>query len=205
VRQNHLAANSVGSLPPCGGGVGRGVVVVCASYVHQLRPPPLTPPHKGEGNRPSASRDPHRCKAKTLHSHEVPLLPQRPASLLQGSPGDAAVAQRQSNRFVSDRLTVRIRPAAPQILPQNQLFNGNEIIYHLLRGAALVRPIGIVDPRSTSSITSATSGKSISRCMGAKIHLKMRRDQSVQHSAKVPRSTNHRRRRAAISDSPAGQ
>jgi hypothetical protein len=28
-------------------------------------------------------------------------------------PGDAAVAQRQSNRFVSDRLTVRIRPAAP--------------------------------------------------------------------------------------------
>jgi hypothetical protein len=28
---------------------------------------------------------------------------------------DAAVAQRQSNRFVSDRLTVRIRPAAPAV------------------------------------------------------------------------------------------
>src|SRR5262249_31057876 len=33
-------------------------------------------------------------------------------SLVEG-PLDAAVAQRQSNRFVSDRLTVRIRPAAP--------------------------------------------------------------------------------------------
>src|ERR1700738_3739070 len=34
-------------------------------------------------------------------------------SLLQSPFLDAAVAQRQSNRFVSDRLTVRIRPAAP--------------------------------------------------------------------------------------------
>lgn len=39
------------SLPPCGGGPGRGVS-------HRRRgprtPPPLTPPHKGEGNRPRA-------------------------------------------------------------------------------------------------------------------------------------------------------
>src|SRR5215831_21223076 len=32
-------------------------------------------------------------------------------------PDHAAVAQRQSNRFVSDRLTVRIRPAAPADFP----------------------------------------------------------------------------------------
>src|SRR5215813_7166062 len=34
-------------------------------------------------------------------------------SLVEGPVLDAAVAQRQSNRFVSDGLTVRIRPAAP--------------------------------------------------------------------------------------------
>jgi hypothetical protein len=35
---------------------------------------------------------------------------------------DAAVAQRQSNRFVSDRLTVRIRPAAPTIPPSRKTY-----------------------------------------------------------------------------------
>src|SRR5262249_28364963 len=38
-------------------------------------------------------------------------------------PDHAAVAQRQSNRFVSDRLTVRIRPAAPaDFRPRNTAF-----------------------------------------------------------------------------------
>jgi hypothetical protein len=34
------------SLPPCGGGLGRGDAVRDSQP-----PPPLTPPHKGEGNR----------------------------------------------------------------------------------------------------------------------------------------------------------
>jgi hypothetical protein len=48
-----------GSLPPCGGGLGWGVLtgtifdfgaVVSCKVIAQNLPPPLTPPHKGEGN-----------------------------------------------------------------------------------------------------------------------------------------------------------
>src|SRR5437660_11195732 len=58
-------ADSVCSLPPCGGGVGRGVVrrdndrATCEGIA---LPPPLTPPHKGEGNAPSLPRC-HLAKA----------------------------------------------------------------------------------------------------------------------------------------------
>ena len=51
-----LSACSVCSLPPCGGGLGRGVMRVklgSASREGIALPPPLTPPHKGEGNAPS--------------------------------------------------------------------------------------------------------------------------------------------------------
>src|SRR6266576_4180098 len=43
-----VSANSNGSLPPCGGGSGRGVA---PSEISPVKPPPLTPPRKGEGNR----------------------------------------------------------------------------------------------------------------------------------------------------------
>ena len=77
-----------------------------------------SPSSDGEGSRPSMPlliTHYKRSRFIVISNRITPvaLLPQRPASLLQGSPGDAAVAQRQSNRFVSDRLTVRIRPAAP--------------------------------------------------------------------------------------------
>jgi hypothetical protein len=48
------AANSVCSLPPCAGGLGRGVDRVAISEPF-ASPPPLTPPHKGEGDRWGAS------------------------------------------------------------------------------------------------------------------------------------------------------
>src|SRR6266403_4761386 len=83
------------------------------------------------------------ARVKPGHDGESARFRQRPASLLQGSPGDAAVAQRQSNRFVSDRLTVRIRPAAPAIL-------------RLLCGArALPLRIIIVLPGSTKRLVLA--------------------------------------------------
>src|SRR5262245_38362377 len=56
---NLRAASSVCSLPPCGGGLGRGVVqrendrTTCEGIA---RPPPPSPPHKGEGSAPSARR-----------------------------------------------------------------------------------------------------------------------------------------------------
>src|SRR4029077_19530861 len=46
---NGLAANSVCSLPPCGGGLGRGVMSKATAAPHSSPPPP-TPPHKGEGS-----------------------------------------------------------------------------------------------------------------------------------------------------------
>src|SRR5262249_17218536 len=52
------ATNSVCSLPPCGGGLGRGVVQVPHQRCLTRRPPPLTPPHKGEGNAASSRRSP---------------------------------------------------------------------------------------------------------------------------------------------------
>ena len=51
------AATAVCSLPPCGGGLGRGVVVMAQSCIRQLLPPPPTPPHKGEGSTPCAARN----------------------------------------------------------------------------------------------------------------------------------------------------
>ena len=50
------AATVVCSLPPCGGGLGRGVVVMAQSCIRQLLPPPPTPPHKGEGSTPCVSQ-----------------------------------------------------------------------------------------------------------------------------------------------------
>src|SRR5262249_45946973 len=53
------AANSVYSLPPCGGELGRGVMrrdndgATCKRIA---LPPPPAPPHKGEGSAPSADR-----------------------------------------------------------------------------------------------------------------------------------------------------
>src|SRR4051794_27352562 len=47
---------AVCSLPPCGGGLGRGVVVMAQSCIRQLLPPPPTPPHKGEGSTPYVSQ-----------------------------------------------------------------------------------------------------------------------------------------------------
>src|SRR5262245_12001877 len=53
------AANSFCSLPPCGGGLGRGVMrrdnggATCEGIA---LPPPPTPPHKGEGSAASAGR-----------------------------------------------------------------------------------------------------------------------------------------------------
>src|SRR5712691_8287529 len=47
------AANSVCSLPPCGGGLGRGVAQFGNAGASISRPPPPTPPHKGEGSTPS--------------------------------------------------------------------------------------------------------------------------------------------------------
>src|SRR5262245_37152240 len=52
-----VVAISVCSLPPCGGGLGRGVMRCDdggAACERIALPPPLTPPHKGEGNTPSA-------------------------------------------------------------------------------------------------------------------------------------------------------
>ena len=46
-----VSATTVHSLPPCGGGLGREVSRRCRC---SRTPPPLTPPHKGEGNRPRA-------------------------------------------------------------------------------------------------------------------------------------------------------
>jgi 23S rRNA pseudouridine2605 synthase len=43
-------AGAVGSLPPCGGGLGRGVTRFAKAGEFISPPPPLTPPHKGEGN-----------------------------------------------------------------------------------------------------------------------------------------------------------
>ena len=37
------------SLPPCGGGLGRGVVAVFGVLTIRLRPPPPTPPHRKSG------------------------------------------------------------------------------------------------------------------------------------------------------------
>src|SRR6266540_231895 len=57
------AADSVGSLPPCGGGVGRGVA---ASSVLVVTPLPVPPP-KGEGTlRHWPSRPHDLCKRKWL-------------------------------------------------------------------------------------------------------------------------------------------
>jgi hypothetical protein len=50
------AANSVCSLPPCGGGLGRGVVVVARDVSANSHPHPQPPPHKGEGSAPSTRR-----------------------------------------------------------------------------------------------------------------------------------------------------
>src|SRR6476620_1005902 len=47
------AAMAVCSLPPCGGGLGRGVAVVSRDTSANRYPPPPTPPHKGEGSTPS--------------------------------------------------------------------------------------------------------------------------------------------------------
>jgi len=47
---------SVCSLPPCGGGSGWGVGVILRAPSSQLRPPPPTPPHKGEGEETTAAR-----------------------------------------------------------------------------------------------------------------------------------------------------
>jgi 23S rRNA pseudouridine2605 synthase len=46
------AADSVRSLPPCGGGRGRGVARVPRNFIIG-GPPPPTPPHKGEGSTPT--------------------------------------------------------------------------------------------------------------------------------------------------------
>ena len=43
------AATAVCSLPPCGGGLGRGVVVMAQSCIRQLLPPPPTPPQPAAG------------------------------------------------------------------------------------------------------------------------------------------------------------
>src|SRR5713226_3521604 len=47
------AAYSVCSLPPCGGGLGRGVARFGNAGASISRPPPPTPPHKGEGSTAS--------------------------------------------------------------------------------------------------------------------------------------------------------
>src|SRR5262245_14581125 len=51
--------------PPLWGRVGEGGPSRCAGHVNHSLPPPLTPPHKGEGNRPVARR---RC-AQTSPKH----------------------------------------------------------------------------------------------------------------------------------------
>src|SRR5262249_15632054 len=51
-----VSALSMCSLPPCGGGLGRGVMrlrVSGATCERIALPPPPTPPHKGEGSAPS--------------------------------------------------------------------------------------------------------------------------------------------------------
>ncbi len=40
--------------PPCGGGMGRGVMPLANAGTSISRPPPPAPPHKGEGSIPSA-------------------------------------------------------------------------------------------------------------------------------------------------------
>src|SRR5262245_51203276 len=68
------AANSVYSLPPCGGGLGRGVMrrdddgATCKKIA---LPPPPTPPHKGEGSAPSARREPELRGKRVLGRIEV--------------------------------------------------------------------------------------------------------------------------------------
>src|SRR5260221_664308 len=47
--------------PPLWGRVGEGGRCCCTRRVHRLRPPPLTPPDKGEGNAPSVRRRLQRC------------------------------------------------------------------------------------------------------------------------------------------------
>ena len=46
--------NTTGLLPPpLWGRVGEGGSCCCSNGINQLSPPPLTPPHKGEGNTPN--------------------------------------------------------------------------------------------------------------------------------------------------------
>src|SRR5215470_17789349 len=52
-----LSSHSVCSLPPCGGGLGRGVVRRCSRWCHIVPPPPPAPPHKGEGSTPNSLRE----------------------------------------------------------------------------------------------------------------------------------------------------
>src|SRR5262245_31921157 len=47
MNRKHRAADSVCSLPPCGGWLGRGVSL---AGLGRKEPPPLAPPRKGEGN-----------------------------------------------------------------------------------------------------------------------------------------------------------
>src|SRR4051794_28586289 len=56
------AANSVGSLPPCGGGLGRGVGVWCATFAVRWTPTPNPSPQGGGEHTArvaSSSLDPH--------------------------------------------------------------------------------------------------------------------------------------------------
>ena len=60
-----VAASSVGSLPPCGGGSGEGGREFNNGYACISGPPPPTPPHKGEG---STARALHVCASTPASS-----------------------------------------------------------------------------------------------------------------------------------------
>src|SRR5262249_5707466 len=60
------ATGTVCSLPPCGGGLGRGVAAILRALSTRLRPPPPTAPHKGEGSAPSVWRNLDLARAGML-------------------------------------------------------------------------------------------------------------------------------------------
>src|SRR5712692_4092322 len=86
------AAYSACSLPPCGGGLGRGVARFGNAGASISRPPPPTPPHKGEGSTASVRYIFGLNTTKRAHgsfslwkSARVPICKPTRTSMPQGS------------------------------------------------------------------------------------------------------------------------
>jgi hypothetical protein len=124
------AANSVCSLPLVGEGWGGGDAFGNSS-ASIARPPPPTPPHKGEGSPPSA---PQRSASTRKECALVPLTPSFKAAAsvinrLHAGPCRASLWRRQSTTCsIRCSLVARIARCRPVLLISTTRFAGRNLL-----------------------------------------------------------------------------